>query len=238
MTIKGHLHKQIIISMGKDNANKFMASASNYIANINRAFKNIKLDVLADYVQQKSTSVTIITNKVASPSDLQTIENIVENMENINSEDIKSPKLLQSKSYLKIIGIPFFIENTNVPIMSDYVEEIIKSNHIFNNLLLASKLQVIKALSKSDMAIIWVDIWNAQSGFKAKNLINKSFNVRNHIVTIYSANINPSVPQCKNCWKWRHSTFLYYAQGSKCVKCNRPYKSRHNWHFIWCYKVL
>jgi len=154
MTIKGSLYKQIIVPMDKDNAKKFIASASNHIANINRALKNIKLDILADYVQQKSTGVTIITNKVASFSNLQTIENIVENMENINSEDIESPRLLQSKFYLKIIGIPFFIKNTNVPIMPDYIEEIIKSNHIFNNLLLASKLQVIKALSKSNMCHI------------------------------------------------------------------------------------
>ena len=139
MTIKGPSQKQIIVPINKDNANKFMASASNHIANINKALKNIKLDVLADYVQQESTGVTIIIYKVASPSNLQTIENVVKNMENINSKDIESPKLLQSKSYLKIIGILFFIENTNVSIISDYVEEVIKSNYIFNNLLLASK---------------------------------------------------------------------------------------------------
>jgi len=139
MTIKGPSQKQIIVPINKDNANKFMASASNHTANINKALKNIKLDVLADYVQQESTGVTIIIHKVASPSNLQTIENVVKNMENINSKDIESPKLLQSKSYLKIIGILFFIENTNVSIISDYVEEVIKSNYIFNNLLLASK---------------------------------------------------------------------------------------------------
>ena len=61
------------------------------------------------------------------------------------------------------------------------------------------------------MAIIWIDIWDAQSVFKAKNLINKSFNVRNHIATIYDANINPSVPQYKNCWKWEHFTFSCHA---------------------------
>jgi len=94
MTIKGPLHKQIIVPMDKDNANKFMASASNHITNINRALKNIKLDVLVDYVQQEYTGVTIVIHKVALPSDLQTIENVVKNMENINSKDIESPKLL------------------------------------------------------------------------------------------------------------------------------------------------
>jgi len=140
MTTKSPSYKQIIVSIGKDNANKFMAFASNHITNINRALKNIKSDVLADYVQQESTSITIVANKVALSSDLQTIENIIKNVENINSEDIKSPRLLQSKSYLKIIGIPFFIKNTNVSIMSDYVKKIIKSNYIFNNLSLALKL--------------------------------------------------------------------------------------------------
>jgi len=61
-------------------------------------------------------------------------------VENINSEDIELPKLLQSKSYLKIIDIPYLIENSNIPILSDFVEMIIKSNHVFNNLLLISKL--------------------------------------------------------------------------------------------------
>jgi len=79
-------------------------------------------------------------------------------VENINSEDIESSRLSQSKSYLKIIGIPYLIENSNVSILLDFVKTIIKSNYIFNNLSLASKLQVIKALPKSNMAIVWIDI--------------------------------------------------------------------------------
>ena len=60
-------------------------------------------------------------------------------MENINFKDIELPRLSQSKFYLKIIGIPYLIENSNVSILLDYVEMIIKSNHVFNNLLLVSK---------------------------------------------------------------------------------------------------
>ena len=50
MTTRGLSHKQIIVLMGKENANKFMASSSNHIANINKALKNIKSDIMADYV--------------------------------------------------------------------------------------------------------------------------------------------------------------------------------------------
>jgi len=40
MTTKGPSHKQIIVPMSKENADKFMISASNYVANINRTQKH------------------------------------------------------------------------------------------------------------------------------------------------------------------------------------------------------
>ena len=85
---------------------------------------------------------------------------------------------------MKIIGIPYLIENTNMPISSDIVKTIIKNNHIFNNIAIALKPHIIKISPKSDMAIIWLDIWNVQSGSKAKGLINRCFNVDNYIATI------------------------------------------------------
>ena len=68
-------------------------------------------------------------------------------------------------------------------------------------------------------------------------LINRCFNVGRYIVTIHRANMNPGVPQCKNCWKWGHMTFSCRIQGSKCVKCNGPHKSKSHCEFGWCCKV-
>jgi len=65
-----------------------------------------------------------------------------------------SLRLSQSKLYLKILGIPYFIEDTNIPILSNIVERVLQSTHIFNNMTLASKPKIIKALNKSDMVII------------------------------------------------------------------------------------
>jgi len=62
--------------------------------------------------------------------------------------------------------------------------------HIFNNVILASKSRVIKASPKSDMVVIWVDIWNAQSRSKAKGLINRYFNISSYIATVHGTNIN------------------------------------------------
>ena len=47
--------------------------------------------------------------------------------------------------------------------------------------------------------VIWVNIWDSQSGLNAKILINRYFNIGNHIAMIYEINMNPGVPQYKNC---------------------------------------
>jgi len=73
------------------------------------------------------------------------------------------------------------------------VEDIIKKNYIFNNIVLAFKPHIIKVSPKSDMAIIWVDIWDVQSGSKAKGLINRCFNVGSYIATIRGANMNSGI---------------------------------------------
>ena len=66
-------------------------------------------------------------------------------------------------------------------------------------MVLASKSRVVKASLKSNMAVIWIDIWDVQSSSKAKSLINRYFNIENYITTIQGTNMKPGIPQCKNC---------------------------------------
>jgi len=92
--------------------------------------------------------------------------------------------LFQLKSYLKIIGISYLLENTNTSIIANMVELIIKNNYIFNNITIIFRLKVIEISLKLDMTIIWLDIWDVQSGSKAKGLINRCFNIGSYIMTI------------------------------------------------------
>jgi len=48
---KGPSRKQIIISMNNDNKTDFIKESSAYIININRALKNIKSKVVADFIR-------------------------------------------------------------------------------------------------------------------------------------------------------------------------------------------
>jgi len=182
--------------------------------------------------------IIIITDKVAQQSDLSIIDHYIKNSNDINALQVEDSRLSKSKSYLKIIGIPFYPHsNSQEKLTLLDVETILKQNHIFNNISLSSKPRIIKILPKLDMAIVWIDIWDVQSGQNAKLLINRCFNVGNYIAMIRGANMNPRVPQCKNCWKWGHSTFSCRIQGAKCVKCNSSHKSKHHREFGWYCKA-
>jgi len=160
MTTKGPSERQVIIPMGNNNISNFMSSSGEHISNINSAFKNIKSGILADFVHNDHWGLIITTNKIAFLSDLSIIKNYIKHVDAIESEGIIAPCLPQSKFYLKIISILYILENTDIHINSSIVESIIKSIYIFNDVLLTFKPQVIKESLKSDMAIIWIGLWD------------------------------------------------------------------------------
>jgi len=176
MTTKGPSRKHIIIPISSENISSFMKNSSLNIANINRKLQNAKTGVLVDYVQSDNTGIIIITDKVAQQSDLFIIDHYIKNSNDINALQVEDSRLPKSKLYLKIIGIPFYPHlNTQEKLTSLAVETILKQNHIFDNISLSSKPRIIKVSPKSDIAIVWIDIWDVQSGQNAKLLINRCF---------------------------------------------------------------
>ena len=161
MTTKGPSRKQVIILINRENIIKFIKESSLYISNINRILKNVKLDVLVDFIHSNQLDIMVVTSKVVFLSDLQLIKNYIKNIKNINALAVDVPCLSQSKSYLKIIGILYYLQdNPQKYLLSNDDKEIIKQNPIFDNIILTFKPWVIKILPKSDISIVWVDIWN------------------------------------------------------------------------------
>ena len=159
MTTKGPSRKQIIILMSSDNTASFMKSSSLNVVHINRELQKAKTDVLVDYIRLDNMGIVIVTNKVAQQSDLSIIDHYIKNSNNINALQVEDPRLPKSKSYLKIIGIPFYPHlDPQEKLTLSEIKTILKQNHIFDNIFLTSKPRVIKVSPKSDMAIVWLDI--------------------------------------------------------------------------------
>ena len=160
MTTKGLSRRQVLVSMSLNNSEKLIMLFSKHMANINKALKDIKSDVVGNFICANNRGLTITTNKVASTLDLNTIEKYIKNIKNIknvnavNLDDVMLLRLLQSKSYLKILEILYLIENMNIPISADVIEKILQLTQIFNNIVFMSKPHVIKAFPKLDMTVI------------------------------------------------------------------------------------
>jgi len=204
-----------------------MGKANAHIFQINMLLKSIKSTMRAEFIHPCPGGVSINTNSVLNTSNLNTIEKYLKSINGTGNNKVLAPRLPQSKSYLKITGIPYIQPNSN-KLTSDNITTTIKHLELFEPVNLTAKPRVIKASPKSDMAIIWFDIWDSQNSSKAKLLINHSFNFGRYITTIKATNMNPGVPQCYNCWKWGHSTFSCCAHGSRCQKCNGPHKLEHH----------
>ena len=127
ITTKGLSRKQVIVPISSYNADRVIAKSNAHIVNINRLLKDIKSDVLADFMCSDNKDIIIMTNKIATASDLNIMEKYVKEVNNVNTKKFMSPRLPQLKSYLKILDISYFIEDTNLSITSNIVESIIKS---------------------------------------------------------------------------------------------------------------
>lgn len=137
--------------MNSQNTNKIMTKSNTYITNINRLLKDVKSDVLADFIHIDGKGMVITTNKVTANLNLNIIKKYIKNVDNINMNKVLSPRLSQSKYYLKILGISYYIT-------ADIIERVIQTTHIFNNTVLTFQPYIIKISPKSDMAVIWVNI--------------------------------------------------------------------------------
>ena len=232
ITTRKQSRREIIILMAKTNTELIINSAHIYISNVNKCLKNSKSNIFADFIQFNINGIIITTNKPANNLDLSMIEKYLKSIQNVNPDSIESPRLPKSKSYMKIIELPY---SSELEVMSpDIIEGILKDLHFFKDATLASKPCVIKVSPKLEKVVVWVDIWDSQSGSCAKNIINRRFNVGQFIATVRRTNMNPGVPQCKICWKWGHSTLSCHSHISRCAKCYGAHDTKYHREKAWC----
>jgi len=125
-----------------------------HVLSINHLLKDIKSEICVDFIYSDNRRIINTTNKVVSALNMNIIEKYMKNLNNMNLNKVISLRLFQSKLYLKILGILYFIKNTNLLIPINIIETVIKSTHIFKNTILALCPRIIKASPKSDIAII------------------------------------------------------------------------------------
>jgi len=65
ITTKGLSHKQIIILISSNNIKIFIVTSNDHVTNINQLLKNIKSDIVIDFIYLDHRGLIFISNKVA-----------------------------------------------------------------------------------------------------------------------------------------------------------------------------
>ena len=131
-----------------------MVKSNEYITNINKSLKGIKSDISANYIWSVNKGIVITTNRVVAELNMKVVKKYMKNLNDVDLTEVLNSRLSQSKSYLRILEISYFIKDTNLPILSDIINSVIKSTHIFDNIVLSLCSQVIKVSPKSDIIVV------------------------------------------------------------------------------------
>ena len=106
-TTKGPFRKQAIVSTSDKIKDTIIEEANTHIFQINMLLKNIKSTTRAEFICPCPGGVSINTNSVLNTSNLNTIEKYLKSIDRAGNNKVLTPWLPQSKSYLKITGIPY-----------------------------------------------------------------------------------------------------------------------------------
>ena len=82
--------------------------------------------------------VSMSTNFVASAAELEVIKQWLKKGAGLKASTVVEPRLLQSKSFLKILGVPYWGNNASIPITQAQVEAVIANTPVFEGVVPAS----------------------------------------------------------------------------------------------------
>ena len=84
---------------------KRVSNVQNEATNLNHTLRGIKSNSIIDFIYIGHCGLIVTANKVAIPSELCVAKNYIKNTTSVDLNDVQSTYLLQSKLYLKILGI-------------------------------------------------------------------------------------------------------------------------------------
>ena len=199
MTTQGPTRHQVLIPLTPAAAETVVANAALTVESCNKGLVSACSKLRVESVYKAWDSVSISTNSVASVAELEVIKQWLKKTAGLGEVTEIKPHLPQSKSFLKVLGIPYWNFKISLSVTPTQVTEALSSSPLFEGIILISMPCIMKASPSFDMSVIWIDIWDSQKGSKGKMLINCSFNFGRHTTTVRGTAMHPMVAQCRNC---------------------------------------
>jgi len=135
-----------------------VANAASTVESCNKGLVSAHSKLRVESVHKTWDGVFMSTNSVASVAELEVIKQWLKKTAGLGEVTEVEPRLPQSKSFLKVLGVPYWDSKTSLPVTSAQVAEALSSSPLFEGIILASMSCIMKALPSSNISVIWIDI--------------------------------------------------------------------------------
>ena len=154
MTTQGPTRCQVLIPLTPAAAEMIVANAASVVESCNKGLVSACSKLRVKSVCKAWDGVSISTNSVASAAELEVIKQWLKKTASLGKVTEVEPHLPQSKSFLKVLGIPYWNFKSSLPVTSAQVAEALSSSPLFEGVTLAFLPCIMKALPSSDMSVI------------------------------------------------------------------------------------
>ena len=161
MTTQGPTRCQVLILLAPAAAEMVVANTALAVESCNKGLVSACSKLRVESVRKTWDGVSMSTNSVASVAELEVIKQWLKKTAGLGEITEVEPRLPQSKSFLKVLGVPYWDSKTSLPITPAQVAEALSSSPLFEGVTLASMPHIMKASPSSDMSVIWIDIWDS-----------------------------------------------------------------------------
>jgi len=158
MTTQRPTRYQVLILLTPAAAEVVVANAALAVESCNKSLVSACSKLRVESVCKAWDGVSMSTNSVVSAAELEVIKQWLKKTAGLGEVTEVEPCLPQSKSFLKVLGIPYWDSKTSLPITPAQVVEALSSSSLFEGITLTSMPCIIKVSPSSDMSVIWIDI--------------------------------------------------------------------------------
>jgi len=149
---------QVLIPLTPAAAEMVVANAALAVESYSKGLVSAHSKLRVESVCKAWDSVSMSTNSITSAVELKVIKQWLKKAASLGEVTEVEPRLPQSKSFLKVLGILYWDFKTSLSVTPAQVAEALSSSPLFEGIILASMPCIMKASPSSDMSVIWIDI--------------------------------------------------------------------------------
>ena len=224
--MKGPNRRQILVSF---EGNVPDVNLIHLVEDVNRGLASDRFGVRVLSANRAYQGFTLATSTVPTPAEVDLVRAWI--FHSIpDADDLKAwVGLPTSTSYLKIVDVPYFVDNfTKVPTKPEEVRRDMESSPLSEHFTLTGPPRVVRNSPASTTAMVFFNVWDSQTGARARKLMNNTILIRGVTCQIRTARANPGLSLCTRCWRWGHSSGGCRAIQPKCPRCSGPHREEQH----------